>query len=269
MRVLDFSSPSAQKKSQKSPPSPRWFDALQAVLTGGWEGHRRRQAEGQVVGLLEGLLDNRFVVVRGLSAGEQETPLPPLLVGPPGAFLLAVWPKAGFFRIREDQWEIMQRNTRNYRPAKPNVVQQVKAQAEAAAAVLRDALGRPMPVEPLLIFTAPGADVAVSRPVVHPLLPDGLRRYAAQLAKKEAQFSPAEIYQLLDALRPPEAPPPPPKRRPKPPAEPPPIVRKAERLFDFTPRQWLILGVLTALVLLLFMALILLVLLSQGAGRPV
>jgi hypothetical protein len=66
---------------------------------------------------------------------------------------------------------------------------------------------------------------------------------------------------LTDAFRPKPltAPRPKPQRRRKA-AAPPKAVRKAERYFNFTPRQWAVLGVLAVLVLLTFMCAILYIL---------
>jgi hypothetical protein len=134
MKLIDLS-PLKPKRGQKE---VDWATRLQAILKHGWKWYQRHQAEDTVLQVLSGVLDNRFTVVRGFRLPGEETPLPPVVLGPPGVFLLYVWPKAGFFRIREGQWEVMQGSNRRYRPGKPNMVQVIKGLSTGLAAFLEE-----------------------------------------------------------------------------------------------------------------------------------
>ncbi len=262
MKLIDLSPLKPKRGQQKAD----WATRLQAILKHGWKWYQRHQAEDTVLQVLAGVLDNRFTVVRGFRLPGEEEPLPPIVLGPPGVFLLYVWPKAGFFRIREGQWEVMQGSNRRYRPGKPNMVQVIKDLSSSVAAFLEKKTGQPVRVTPLMVFANTGADVDAVRPDVTPLLLDGLKRHALKLAQADAVLTPTDLLNLRDAFRPKPlaATRPKPQRRRKA-AAPPKAVRKAERYFNFTPRQWAILGVLAALVLLTLMCSILYVVMTLSA----
>jgi len=248
VKIIDLSPYKRLKADSKND----WLTKAQLILQYGWKRYQVAQAEDKVLAALNAELDNRYVAIRGMTLPNDKTPLPPLVLGPTGAYLFYVWPKAGFYRIREDQWEVMQRNARNYRPAKPNVVQEVRRMAKALTDYLSDLTGQPIVVTPLMVFADPATDIDAVRPAVKPLLPDGLRRYASQIPQKKAVLSPTTLLDITDAVRPrPKLQTAPkPKQRPKKATQPPKAIKKAERYFNFTPRQWLILGVLAFLVLL-------------------
>ncbi len=254
MKLIDLS-PLKPKRGQKA---TDWATRLQAMVKHGWKWYQRHQAEDRVLQVLAGVLDNRFTVVRGFRLPGEETPLPPVVLGPAGVFLLYVWPKAGFFRIREGQWEVMQGSNRRYRPGKPNEVQVAKDLSGAVAAFLEKQAGLSVKVTPLMVFANPGADIDAVRPEVTPLLLDGLKRHALKLTQADAALTPTDLLNLTDAFRPkPQAAASSKKRRSRKAAAPPKAVKQAERYFNFTPRQWAILGVLALLVLLTLMCAIL------------
>lgn len=257
MKLIDLS-PLKPKPGQKE---VDWMTRTRVVLKHGWAWYQRHQAEDRVLRVLHGVLDNRFTVVRGFLLPGQDAPSPPVLIGPAGVFLLYVWPKAGFFRIREGQWEVMQGSNRRYRPGKPNMVEVIKNLSADVQAFLEKKTGKSVRVTPLMVFANTGADVDAVRPEVTPLLLDGLKRHALRLAKADPVLTPTDLLTLTDAFRPkPLAPtrPKPQKRRKA--AAPPKAVRQAERYFNFTPRQWAILGVLALLVVLSLVCLILMIL---------
>ncbi len=226
----------------------RW----QLVAKYGSRWYREQKAQDEVVELLRSLLDNRYLLIRGLKSDGQSTPLPPLLVGPSGAYLLAVWPNAGFYRIREEYWEVMQRNSRRYRLAKPNIVRTALDQAKAAEQFLEKVLGERVPVKPIMVFTNPGVDIDPVNPAVKPLLIDGLKRYFARLAKdSEVVLTPKQVLRVFEAVssRKSAAPERPKKKtRPKK-RRSSKTLKKVERYFNFTPRQWAILGILATITL--------------------
>ncbi len=259
MKIIDRS-PLKPRRGQKQAP---WQDRVRAVLKHGWGWYQAYQAEERIITILQGVLDNRFTLIRGFTLPGEEKPLPLVVVGPPGVFLLHVWPKAGFYRIREDQWEVMQRNSRRYRPGKVNMVKVVQDTARRLTAFLTQQSGKQVKVQPLFVFADPGTDVDAVRPAIKPLLMDGLKRYFAQQNQGEAVLTPMDLMRLTDAFSPGALgkQPRPKKHRRKPTAPPKPI-RQAERYLNFTPRQWAILGVLAALVLLTSMCAILYVLMT-------
>lgn len=254
MKIVDLS-PLRTRSRKENKTANVWLEHLQMILKYGWGWYQAHQAQEKAIRVLRQVLDNRFVLLRDLEIADGETPLPPVLVGPSGVYLVYVWPKAGSYRIREGQWEVMQGKQRRYRLGKPNVVQEVLRLQKQLEDFFSDVLGKHVAVTPLMVFTDPGADVASSRPKVRPLLLDGLRRYGAQLAKGETVLTPTDTMALMDAVRPRQVaaakkqagPRQRPRRRP--PSQAPQQMQQAARYLNFTPRQWAILGGLAFLVL--------------------
>ncbi len=266
MKIIDLSPLRTDAKQGKRQEAP-WQARLQAIFKYGWGWYQAYQAQDKVIRVLDSVLDHRFVLIRGLKLTENAPPLPPILVGPPGVFLLYVWPKSGSYRIREGQWEIMQGKPRRYRPGKPNVVREVLRLKQKVAAFFSKALQKDVAVKPLMVFADTGADVASVRPMVRPLLLDGLKRYAAQLAKEATVLTPTDMVALTEAVRPRPAQLAAKKKkqqahRRRKVAQPPPQVQKAATYFNFTPRQWMILGGLAVFILFMLMGAIMYVLLT-------
>jgi len=243
MQVIDLTKPTEEKKQGG-------LKSLRAVLQFGNSEKAAQQAQEKVISVLRALLDTHYLLVRGLRLPGQEEPLPPLLVGPQGAYLLAVWHKPGFYRIREGYWEVLQRN--HYRLAKPNEVQKVLMQAAAAEKFLERILHTHVPVKPMMIFTNPGTDVDSVRPAVRPLLIDGLKRFVSRMVKEEETvLTPQQVLDVFEAVSPTvRAESAVPKRKPHPkPRREPQALRKVERTLNFTKRQWIILGVLASITM--------------------
>ena len=251
MKIIDLSPVQANSRPGK-PQRSDWLSRLQMILRYGWGWYQSYQAQNKVLRVLRQVLDQRFVAIRGLKPAGSEAPLPPILIGPPGIYLLYVWPKPGAYRIREDQWEVMQGKSRRYRPGKPNIIQEILQLQRQVEGFFSDAMGAPVAVTPLLIFDDSGADVASVRPKVRPLLLDGLKRYGAQLNKAKGVFTPTDLMALVDAANP-RAPLAKKQRKTsrarRMPTQAPQQMERAARYLSFTPRQWVILGVLAFAVL--------------------
>ncbi len=261
MKIVDLSHANADAQQGKA--LPEWLVRLQAVLTHGWGWYQTHQAEERMVRMMSGVLGSRFVLFKGLQIAENTPPLPPVLVGSSGVYLFYVWPKAGSYRIRETQWEIMQGKPRRYRPARPNVVKEAIRLAGEASVFFSQVFEKEVEAVPVLVFMDSGADVESVRPKVRPVLVDGLKRYVARLAKSEPVLAPTDLVNVGETVR----------RmlareenkvrqqavrrrrhRLKKVAQPPKAVKQVERYFNFTAKQWMILGGIAFVVLFVLMS---------------
>lgn len=262
--LLEFTNPKTQQTD--------YLKLLQAIFRFGYPWYQEVQAQETLLGPLNKYLDSRFTLIRNLQIPEIPTPLPPVLVGPSGVFLLYTSPRKGYFRAREDAWEIMHARSRRFRRANPNLVQLALGMARALESHLQQHLGEKIPVQPLLILTDPEAIVDTIRPKVRVVMMDGLENVVRQLSQMRAELSAERIEQILDLLLPsstaqvqsgPQ----------KPTRTPPPALQKAERaiqqqtqraaqIFNFTPKQWAVLGILALFNMLILVAFILYVLLT-------
>ena len=245
---------------------PDWKRRLRVILKYGMNWYREYKAQEVLARALARRLDGRFTLIRNASVPGWEYPWPPVLVGPTGVYLIYATPKKGLFRVREDLWEEMSTRARSFRPARPNLVRQTLGMARVLADYLTDQVGEPVEVQPAIVFTDPGAMVNALRPVVRVVMADALDAWIDQITTASLGMLPVEtLEKIIAALAPsPEqrkaqarqkraaaqqarA-----RRRPR--------RRSAlERYFNFTPKQWLILGALAGITILMLVAFILLI----------
>lgn len=246
------------------------------------------KAQETTIQTLKKVLDNRFVLLRGLVLPELEPPAPLVLVGPPGVWLIEASPIKGVFRAGGDQWEEMDSQTQKLRPARLNLPVRTASIAQMVTALLN---GRGVPlqsIEPVIVFTQPGAHVEAVRPVSRLVRSDAIVRFAASLLQNPIIFSPEEIQIIIEALKEPAPAPVAAQGEPElgfldPTANPaqaaqakkdllssqlsaaldtdePEIIRRLSRRAAFSSRQWLILGALLVVNILVFIAIIVVVL---------
>ncbi len=235
---------------------PDYWKILQAVLKYGWTWYREYQAQEQVLRPFNQHLDGRFILLRNVRLPDLDQPLPPILIGPTGVYLVYVSPKKGLFRVREDIWEEMSTRTRRFRPQKPNLVRRTLAMARLLSEYLSEKAGTSLEVHPVMVFVDPGTLVDAIRPAVRVVLADSLENFALQLSRMRNELAGDEVEKIVELLAPT------PRRHPTGRRGKPAQVAQAEqrvqkqvlryrskldRYFNFTRQQWIILGVLAVL----------------------
>jgi hypothetical protein len=231
---------------------------------------------------LEKFLDNRYVLVdNALPSGFSEL-LPPVLVGPTGIWLINMPSISGVFKASGEDWEQLDKKSGSYRPAKPNLVAWTVEKAHLLDEILSQGQ-RPVPtIEPVVYFSAPDAHVELARPAAKIVLVDGVQRFinavlsapivldhdaiqaisetlAPALVETEPPAEIADSYSLQE--EPPHKPPRTPTRLEEIARSEPQVVTKISRKLPLTRKQWIWLGILIAvniviLILLVFIVVI-------------
>jgi hypothetical protein len=212
-------------------------------------------------------LDNRFSMLKNVSLPGAAKPVPLILVGPPGVYVINPRGEPGVFRAREDSWVEMDRRSQKYVVGRENLLEKTQDYAHLVENFLREKGFSVTSVQPLLILSNPGAHIESSRPIVRILLIDALDRYVADLAQNQQVISIEENMALVESLSAPPPPPPveAPVRAPAPKKSPPlsgqmnlpPFLAKLR----LTPQQWIIIGVIAFIEVLALVALIVIVVL--------
>lgn len=245
------------------------------------------QAQETVIAIMERTLDNRFTLLRNVTLEGMETPLPLILIGPPGIQVIYTSSLRGIYRARGDEWDQMDDRQEQYRPALPNLVIQSQQMAQSLQAHLLARAGESArnlsqsPVEALIVFTDPGIHVDMVRPSVRILLIDALERFLSNLAQSPPRMEREEIHKYVELLA----------RPPKGEAQMTPIrdafsfadeFQKHEKAdskvfrlpsgeravsllnkIPFTNRQWFILGLLVLINIIILVGFVILILLSS------
>jgi hypothetical protein len=180
----------------------------------------------------------------------------------------------GFFRAKDESWWEMSKTTHRFGPAHPNLIKQSQAYAQKLTELL-EAHGKTHPeILPILIFANPGVHIETSNPAIRIVLMDGVESLITSFLNSVEALQPNEISYLSDSLEimanPEKAIPlgegedffgrdlfvPEKKAPPKLPSFPVPTdlsLPPVEKKLKFSKRQWIILGVLLSMTILVLL----------------
>jgi hypothetical protein len=163
-------------------------------------GKTGQHAEDAIIARFMRGLDSRFIMLHHLPIEGTEDTFPPVLIGPAGLMLLNLNPTQGFFRAKEESWWEMSKSTHRFNPGRPNLLKQSQEFAQKLAMMLERHEKTHPEVVPILIFANPGVHIESSNPVIRIVLMDGVENLIGSLLKSEDVLSPNEISYLSDAL---------------------------------------------------------------------
>ena len=164
-------------------------------------GDQEKAAQEAFRASLQRLLDNRYYLVRNATIEGVESPVPFVLVGPPGIRVIFVVGRKGIYRAKEDVWEVMDQHTHRFYAPKFNLLKDVRQMAQAVKSFLENRnLIDELEVEPVLFFAHPGAHVDSVRAIVRVVLADALERYAAGYVQGKAVLDAESVQQVVRAL---------------------------------------------------------------------
>jgi len=274
MRVLDNST---QDRAGKKPDV---LNRARSRLSQSWS-QKEAHAQEAVINALQKVLDNKFVMLREVTLEGPDIPIPLILVGPTGVHVIYASTLKGVLRAKEDVWEELDDRTQKFSIARPNLLTRTLLMARAVNAYLAEH-GHKLPeVEPVLFFSDPGINVETTRPVVRIVQMDALDRYVAGLLQSQTNLEPEVVQKIANALAgdqvdlgqkpmiderdafafrdmPPD----------KPQSLTPKVVIDSSepgflKRIPFSGRQWLVLGLLILVTIIVLVAFMILILLSS------
>lgn len=242
-------------------------------------GKSDAQIQAMILARFQHRLDNRFTMIQNFTPDGQLRPIAFILVGPPGVTVINLNMGKGVYRIKDETWQEMNKSTRKFGLARVNLVKQTQMLAQTVSAFLTQKGQTVAEVMPVLLFSDPGVHVDQNRPAIRIVLADGIDSLIASLMQAAETLNPMEVKAISDAfdyLANPVAPitgveedffgkdlglgaekPKPKASRPVPELnlDVPPAVKRLK----FTRNQWIILGSIVALNILILMGAILVV----------
>ena len=157
-------------------------------------------AQTRMIAALQKSLGNQYVLLRDVKLEDLEMPVPLILVGPPGVHVLVPSSLRGVYRAREDQWEKLEERRQKYRPVNPNLLTRTLLMGRSVHAFLVYR-GRPVPeVVSILFFSDPGIHVESVRPVVRLVMADAQDRFIAGLMQSRILLNQEEIDRIVRSL---------------------------------------------------------------------
>jgi hypothetical protein len=157
-------------------------------------------AQERMVSSLQKSLGNQYVLLRQAKLVGLETPIPFILIGPPGVRVGVVSGFRGIFRAREDSWEKLDERQQKYRPTSPNLLTRTLLMGRSVQAFLANYGQAFAEVEPVLFFSDPGIHVELVRPAVRLVMADAVDRFVAGLVQSRILLNQEEIDNMVQLL---------------------------------------------------------------------
>jgi hypothetical protein len=267
MRILDLS------KFQSDTGASGIFKNLQGIFSFGWSWQQSRKSQEKLVEVLGSVLGNDCILLRDVNIPRVVRPIPAVLITP--ASLMVINPKTvpGFFRAEGKRWEEMGRND-EYRLSPNNLIRETWLFQKTIEGYLKQHnFSAPME-RGVLIFVSPETVVESIRPRVRVIQSDGIKNFARELSIAKPVFSDIDFRAVVNLLTKPRLPDKTKKKKAPPPdltkpaAIPDPLVKvdeginKVARRANFTRREWTIIGILIALLIIVSIVIIVLVTLT-------
>ena len=145
-------------------------------------------------------LDNRFTLLRNIRLEGLETPIPLILVGPPGILVINASAEEGIYRAKGESWLIMDERVSQYKQADRNLILETLSFSDAVDKFfLQDQIELPEPL-PILFMAHPGVHVDANQPSVRIVRMDGVERLAAGVLHGDVVLDAVQIQDIVDRL---------------------------------------------------------------------
>lgn len=233
------------------------------------------KAQDNLIAQLGKGLNNRFTLIRNFCLEDSDIPIPLILVGPTGVFVIYASALKGVYQAKNESWSIVSAR-RKFEPARPNLITRTTLMTRAVEVYLKKKNLEVPDIQGVLFFSSPGIHVDAQRPAVRIVLMDGVDRFVTSILQGELHYERENAQDIVSALSGAgrfEKPEPVPVEtvEPRPGAkivETPrdPILAKniegVSRRFPLTTRQWILLGIMAVVEIIILVIFIIIVLVT-------
>ncbi len=174
-----------------------FFNRLRGTLQYGKSWFGDMQAQEEAIRALS-VLDNRYTLLRNIPLPEAGVPIPLVLIGPAGLWVMYVSGLRGVYRAKDDTW--MRMDSGHFRPVTPNLIRRTQLLARALQVYLERQGVRVPEVHTALLFTDPTQHVDVLNPAVRVVLSDAIDRFVLSITRQEEQLPLQTIQAILSVL---------------------------------------------------------------------
>jgi len=178
--------------------------SLQSRLRGtldrglGWFGEM--DAQDDIVQRLGRSLGEEHIMLRNIPLPEAGVIVPMVLISPQGVRVIYPSPIRGMFRAKGDEWYAFSGGSKRFKKTRPNLQAVVMSMAQDLLNYLQSrGFGLPE-VEPVLVFTNPRTHIDMARPSARIVLADAVDHFAANLQQFPAIMNRDDVNSLVEAL---------------------------------------------------------------------
>lgn len=264
MRTLDLS------KFQAGSGLAGILKSLQGAITYGYSWQQSRKNQEELVEILGSVLGNECVLLRDVNIPKVNRPIPMVLVTPAEVMVINPKSQQGFFRAEGKFWGELGRNDQ-YRPAAVNLIRETWLYQKTVEGYFKQHNFTAPMDRGVMIFVSPETVVESIRPRVRIIQADGIKNFAREISATSPVFSDMDFKAAVNLLSHPKLPQKTKKKKqpsidlmqPPPMAEPlakvDESITKVARKANFTRKEWIIVGILAALLIVVLITLIFLV----------
>lgn len=246
------------------------FKSLQGAMTFGYSWQQSRKYQEELIEILGSVLGNECVLLRDVNIPKVNRPIPLVLITPSTVMVINPKSQEGFFRAEGKFWGELGRNDQ-YRPAAKNLIRETWLYQKTIEGYFKQHNFTAPMDRGVMIFVSPETVVESIRPRVRIIQADGIKNFARELSIAKAVFSDMDFKAAVNLLTHPKLPKRTKQKKDLPPEllEPAPLsepldkvdqsITKVARKINFTRREWIIIGVLSALLIIVLVILVSLV----------
>jgi hypothetical protein len=192
MRVYD------ESRYQSPDGTINFWHRIQGFFAYGSSWYRDMQAQQEIVGQMARVLDDRYVLFRNIILPGTDIPIPLVLVGPGGIWVMLASAARGVFRAKGESWLAMEGG--RFKAARPNMVTRVLLMTAALDNYLQKETIKTPQLKPVLLCTNPGMHVDSVNPSVRVVLSDAMDRFISGLVQEMGVMSAENLNRVVNVL---------------------------------------------------------------------
>lgn len=158
------------------------------------------QAQEVVISRLQDVLSDDFMLLRNLIIPGLDVPIPIILIGPPGIQVIYTSALKGIYQAKGEQWNEMNTYSRRFRAARPNLINRLLLLTRAVKRHLERFGYQNLNIEPVMIFTDLGIHVDTKSPATRIVMIDALDRYAVSMAQLARVIKAEDVIKITKLL---------------------------------------------------------------------
>ncbi len=194
MKIIDSNVVAETVHSSKS--LDDWLNSLKI----GRSSSQDLEAQGVVLAVFQRMMDNKHYLLRDVLLEGLEMPIPMTLVGPSGIWVIYPSGLRGVYRTKGDAWEKIDDRQHAYVPTGENLLTRTSIMASTVKSHLAERGIRVPEVEGVVVFTNTGIHVETVRPLIRVVLVDALERFASGILQGRITYDPDQTQNIVDAL---------------------------------------------------------------------
>lgn len=175
-----------------------FWNRIQGFFAYGSNWSRDMEAQQELMGQMARVLDNRYVLFRNIVLPGTDIPIPLVLVGPGGIWVMLASAMRGVFRAKGDAWLAMEGG--RFKAVRPNMVTRVLLMTAALDNHLQKEAIKAPQLKPVLLFTNPGMHVDSVNPSARVVLSDAMDRFVNGLVQEMGVMSAENLNKVVNSL---------------------------------------------------------------------